>query len=147
MSATTPFTDYATNVTPAPETEPAARPRPVRRSPADLPFKFADRGLAEALAAERGEPAWLRAERVAALEAFEAMPVETNQLYTPYVDLRGAGLDDARPYVRTASEPDAGTDARAGHPPDGTSALIQLTEDRVSALALGDEAREAGVIL
>src|SRR5258705_372994 len=146
MSAMNPFTDYAPSVTDAPATEPA-RPRPVRRSPADLPFKFADRGLAEALAAERGEPAWLRAERVAALEAFEAMPVETNQLYTPYVDLRGAVLDDARPYVRTASEPDAGTDARAGNPPDGTSALIELTEDRVSALALGDEALEAGASL
>src|SRR5258706_14817703 len=111
MSATNPSPDYAPNVTTGPAPDPAARPRPVRRSPADLPFKFADRGLAEALAAERGEPAWLRAERVAALDAFEAMPVETNQLYTPYVDLRGAVLDDARPYVPTASEPDAGTDA------------------------------------
>src|SRR5258707_9639550 len=110
MSATNPFTDYAPNVTTGPATEPAVRPRPVRRSPADLPFKFADRGLAEALAAERGEPAWLRAEPVAALEAFQAMPAQPNQLYTPYVDLRGAVPDDARPHVHTASEPDAGTD-------------------------------------
>jgi Fe-S cluster assembly scaffold protein SufB len=123
------------------------RPRTPRRSPADLPFKFADRGLAEALAAQRNEPAWLRAERVAAFRAFEAMPVEANQLYTPYVDLRGASLDDARPYVQTATEPEAGTEASGSTPPDGTSALIELTEDRVSALALGDEAREAGVVL
>ena len=96
-----PFTDYAPNVTAGPATEPAtepARPRPARRAPADLPFRFADRGLAQALAAERDEPAWLRAERIAAWQAFEAMPVEANQLYTPYVDLRGASLDDARPY-------------------------------------------------
>ena len=77
----------------------AARPRPARRSPADLPFRFADRGLAQALAGEREEPEWLRAERIEAWKAFEALPVEGNQLYTPYVDLRAAQLDDARPYV------------------------------------------------
>ena len=81
------------------ETRPADRPRPVRRAPADLPIRFADRGLAQALAGEREEPDWLRAERIDAWEAFEALPVEANQLYTPYVDLRAASLEEARPYV------------------------------------------------
>src|SRR6266446_10027233 len=58
--------------------------RPARRSPSDLPFRFADRGLAQALAAEGEEPAWLRAERIEAWKAFEALPTEANQLYTPY---------------------------------------------------------------
>src|SRR6185503_5504767 len=89
--------DSGVTQTDAPEIPRAARP--VRRGPADLPFRFADRGLAQALAAERDEPAWLRAERVAAWQAFDALPVEANQLYTPYVDLRAASLDDARPYV------------------------------------------------
>jgi Fe-S cluster assembly scaffold protein SufB len=83
--------------TPAPEIPRAARP--VRRGPADLPFRFADRGLAQALAAEREEPAWLRAERLEAWQAFEALPVEANQLYTPYIDLRAAELQEVRPYV------------------------------------------------
>jgi Fe-S cluster assembly protein SufD len=109
---------------------PTARPRPARRSPSDLPFRFADRGLAQALAAERGEPDWLREERLAAWEAFEAMPVEGNLLYTPYIDLRGASLDDARPYIRTASEAGpvprrvrgVNLGARAGQPaPTGTA--------------------------
>ena len=91
------------------------RARPVRRSPADLPFQFADRGLAQALAAERTEPDWLRAERLAAWERFEAMPVEGNQLYTPYIDLRGASLAGVRPYVRAAALP--------GPPPKRGSAL------------------------
>jgi Fe-S cluster assembly scaffold protein SufB len=73
--------------------------RIARRSPADLPFSFANRALAETLAAAREEPDWLRDERTAACEAFEALPVESNQLYTPYVDLRAAALDDVRPYV------------------------------------------------
>jgi Fe-S cluster assembly scaffold protein SufB len=73
--------------------------RTPRRSPSDLPFQFADGALAEALATQREEPDWLRADRLAAATAFDALPVESNQLYTPYVDLRAAVLDAATPYV------------------------------------------------
>jgi Fe-S cluster assembly scaffold protein SufB len=79
-------------------TPPTAPPRQ-RRAPADLPFRFADRALAEQLATDRNEPTWLRAERLTALAAFDALPVESNQLYTPYIDLRGAVLDAVQPYV------------------------------------------------
>jgi Fe-S cluster assembly scaffold protein SufB len=92
------------------EATPAPPPaRPPRRAPADLPFRFADRGLAQALAAEREEPAWLRAERIEAWKAFEALPVEGNQLYTPYIDLRMAALEEVRPYV-TDGPPGIGDD-------------------------------------
>jgi Fe-S cluster assembly scaffold protein SufB len=94
--------DSAVTTPPAPTSTTATRattPRPIRRSPSDLPFRFPDRGLAQALGAERGEPDWLRAERIAAWHAYEALPVEANQLYTPYIDLRAATLDEARPYV------------------------------------------------
>ena len=94
------------------ETRLPDRPRPIRRGPAELPFHFADRGLAEALAAERDEPGWLRAERLEAWTAFEAMPVESNQLYTPYIDLRAAALDEVRPYV-TDGPPGLGDDLAA----------------------------------
>lgn len=73
--------------------------RPRRRGPAELPFAFADRALAQELAAQRDEPAWLRADRIEASTAFDALPIEANQLYTPYVDLRGASLEGVRPYV------------------------------------------------
>ncbi|HEY2916408.1 MAG TPA: SufD family Fe-S cluster assembly protein, partial [Candidatus Limnocylindrales bacterium] len=73
-----------------------------RRAPADLPFRFADPELAEALGADRSEPAWLRDDRLAAWQAFDGRPLEANQLYTPYVDLRAADLFDARPYVTDA---------------------------------------------
>ena len=100
------------------ETRPTDRPRPIRRAPADLPFRFADRGLAQALAAERGEPAWLRAERIEAWKAFEALPVEANQLYTPYIDLRAASLDDVRPYIKDGP-PGLGDDLQGLALPDG----------------------------
>ena len=94
---------YAFHVTSASTSTPpaAAAPaaaRPARRSPSDVPIRFADRSLADRLASERGEPDWLRGERLAAAEAFDALPVEANQLYTPYIDLRAAVLEDATPY-------------------------------------------------
>ncbi|MEA2674145.1 MAG: Fe-S cluster assembly protein SufD [Chloroflexota bacterium] len=98
-------------------TPPTAAPRH-RRAPADLPFRFADRALADQLASDRDEPAWLRSERLAALAAFEALPVESNQLYTPYVDLRAAALDDVLPYV-VDGPAGLGDDLNDLHLPDG----------------------------
>ena len=123
----------------------ATTARTPRRAPADLPFVFADRGLAEALAAERDEPAWLRDERIAAFAAFESLPVESNQLYTPYIDLRAADLFSVRPFVRTAS-------ASASSPvgaavPAGTSGLIELDDDGVTTIGLSEAATARGVVL
>ena len=78
---------------------PAPTARPARRAPSDLPIRFADRALAERIAAERRDPDWLLADRIAASDAFAALPIEANQLYTPYIDLRAASLEDAEPYV------------------------------------------------
>ena len=97
---------------PASNTDVVRPLRAPRRGPADLPFHFAGRALVEQLASERNEPVWLRDERLAASAAFEALPVEANQLYTPYVDLRGASLDTARPYILDGP-PGLGDDLRA----------------------------------
>ena len=120
---------------------PAAAPR-ARRAPAALPFDFADAALATTLAAERDEPAWLRDDRVAAAEAYTRLPVETNELYTTYVDFRGADLFAARPYVRTAAAPGA-----PGEIPDGADGIIELREDGVARLALAPGLAERGVAL
>jgi Fe-S cluster assembly scaffold protein SufB len=120
------------------------RARPARRAPTDLPFRFADKGLAQALAAERSEPDWLRAERLAAFDAFERLPIEPNQLYTTYLDLRHADLIDARPYVRTAAAPNAIASTML---PDGVTGLIDLREDGVAGLVLEPAAVAAGVVL
>ena len=96
----------------------ADRPRPARRAPADLPFSFPDRGLAQALAAEREEPAWLRAERIEAWQAYESLPVEANQLYTPYIDLRAASLAEVRPYLKDGP-PGIGDDLEGLELPEG----------------------------
>ena len=131
----------------APNTAPAGRRRPARRGAADLPFTFPDVALATTLATERDEPAWLAAERIAAADAYGTLPLETNHLYTTYVDLRTADLFGVRPYTRTGSTPaDPATSAKA-QPPDGVSAIIELREDEVALLAVSAEATAAGVTL
>jgi Fe-S cluster assembly protein SufD len=122
---------------------PAASDAPrARRAPADLPFAFANATLAAALGAERDEPAWLREDRLAAAAAYEQLPVETSELYTSYVDFRGADLFAARPYVRTATAP-----AAPGEIPEGADGIIELREDSVVRLALAPGLAERGVAL
>src|SRR5262249_43178407 len=52
------------------------------------------------------------------------------QLYTPYIDLRAVSLDEARPYVRTASDA-AGAPAELPDLPD--AADLEIVEDNVRA--------------
>jgi Fe-S cluster assembly scaffold protein SufB len=134
-----------TAVTPAGDATPARRPRPARRGPADLPFTFPDVGLARTLATERSEPDWLLAERLAAAEAYEGLPLEKNQLYTTYVDLRSSDLAGVRAYTWGASAPEPSS--ATATPPAGVAALIEIREDGVAALALGERAAAAGVTL
>ncbi|MFQ6012396.1 MAG: SufD family Fe-S cluster assembly protein [Thermoplasmata archaeon] len=49
------------------------------------------------LAKARGEPAWLRKDRLRALEAFLAMPVEPLPLFIRHTDLRGVDVAGATP--------------------------------------------------
>ncbi len=116
--------------------------RPRRRAPADLPFSFGTAELAETLSTERAEPDWLRAERRAAAAAFERLPIEPNQLYTQYLDLRAASLESVRPYATTA--------AAMAQPVDGledVAALIDLAEDRVLEASIEPAAAAAGVVI
>ena len=131
--------------TPTEEAAPARRQRPVRRGPADLPFSFPNVDLARALATERGKPDWLRDERIAAAEAYDVLPIEKNQLYTTYVDLRPSDLANVNPYRTTAAR--ATVSGVDGEPGQGIGALIELREDGVARIAIGAEARAAGVTL
>ena len=121
---------------------PASRVRPARRSPSDLSFTFEDRHVEHLTA---GEPAWLSADRRAALARFAALPIESNMLYTTYVDLRTAVLDDVEPYDRSTGDDLLPRGAAA--PEAGTAGLASFREDRVETLALDDAASRAGVTL
>jgi len=128
--------------TPAPR--PGISPTRSRRAPAELPFTFADSALAAALGEERGEPAWLREDRTAAAADFARLPVESNQLYTGYVDFRAAELSGVRPFLRGADAPAAGADASL---PEGAAGVIELRDDVVVRLALEPDLVARGVVL
>jgi Fe-S cluster assembly scaffold protein SufB len=122
---------------------PARPARAPRRAPDALPFSFVDTVLVEAIGARHDEPAWLREDRLAALTAFLALPVEANRLYTPYVDLRAASLDGATPYATA-------TDATAvgpGPADEAISGLLELREDGVATASLDPMAAAAGIRL
>jgi Fe-S cluster assembly scaffold protein SufB len=116
-----------------------AKPRPARRAPTDLSFHL-DPAYVEALAAR--EPDWSAADRRAALERFDALPIETNRLYTTYIDLRAAALEDVRPYDSVATTP-AGV---LPLPPD-VAAFASFEEDGILGIELDPAIARAGVTL
>jgi Fe-S cluster assembly protein SufD len=123
---------------------PAASPGRPRRAPADLPFTFANAALAAAIGDARGEPSWLRDERAAAAADFERLPVESNELYTLYVDFRAADLSGTRPFLRGSDVPAGAADASL---PDGAAGLIELRDDTLVRLALEPDLVARGVVL
>jgi Fe-S cluster assembly scaffold protein SufB len=116
-----------------------------RQAPADLTLSFVDEATLRSTAGAAADPDWLLADRLTALRAFEALPIETNALYTTYVDLRNARLAGARPYTKPAVV--AAGAAAAKLLPEGAAAYAEITENLVTALVLSPEAREAGVVL
>ena len=102
-------------------------PRPVRRAPSEFSLSIERTHLARRVASA---PDWLIADRSAGFDAFEALPPETNLLYTTYLDLRPADLAEA-----TVVEAVDGTGATAAATlPDG----VRRAQIAVN-LATGDE--------
>jgi Fe-S cluster assembly scaffold protein SufB len=88
-----------------------------------------------------GTADWLPADRRAAFDLFEALPAESNLLYTTYIDLRAVALETATLVaaprtVRVVTE----------LPPD-TDGLLVVDEGDVTEAALSPEAIAAGVQL
>jgi len=115
-------------------------PRAPRRAPSDLNF-ILDEADVERRAAN--EPDWLAADRRAALTRYRDLPLEMNQLYTTYVDLRTADLGEARAW----ESPDAAPRSTTSAVPEGVDAFASLTDAGVDDLSLSDEASRAGVVL
>lgn len=132
----------------APTAGPAASRPSARQAPTDLTLSFVDEATVREVAATRGDPDWLLADRLAGLRAFDALPIETNPLYTTYVDLRNAHLAGMRPVPALgdpATEAGARTDQRLL--PEGAAAYAELSESGVTALVVSPEAKAAGFVL
>ena len=126
------MTEVAEASTPA-----SPRARPARRGVGELSYRL-DPEIVERLAS--GEPAWLADDRRAALEAYGTLPIEPNQLYTSYVDLRAANLGEV-----VAWEPSRDAVPDVGVAPEGTAATASFVEGDVASIAITDEAAGAGV--
>jgi Fe-S cluster assembly scaffold protein SufB len=115
-----------------------------RHGPADLTLSFTDEATVRSIAGAAADPDWLLADRLAGLRAFEALPMESNTLYTSYVDLRNAHLGAATPYLPGAAP--AGSACRS-EVPEGAAAYAEYCEDGVAAIAVSPEAAAAGVVV
>lgn len=115
----------------------AARPRPARRALDELSLPV-DASLLDRFA--NTEPDWLTADRRAAFDAWSSLPGESNLLYTPYIDLRAAQLEGATVVV---DGPSGAADGQ-GLPSDA-DALIEISDGRLTTLALSDAARAASI--
>ena len=114
------------------------RPRPARQGLTDftLPVRRED---VEDIAAAANDPDWLRVDRSEAFDAFEALPAETNLLYTTYIDLRAANLGSAQ-LTRSPR-----TDGAPIALPDGADGLLVVAEGDLTGTVLSAEATAAGV--
>ncbi len=121
-------------------TAPATRPRPARRAIDELSLPV-DEAILERLIAS--SPDWLAADRREAFERWTTLPAESNLLYTSYIDLRAAALEDAT-FDLVA---DGATASDALPLPPDADALIEVGEGRLIGVALSDAARTAGVRL
>jgi Fe-S cluster assembly scaffold protein SufB len=108
---------------------------PARRALADLPLAWATGETIAHLASGAGV-----AVRTEALAAFNALPTESNLLFTGYVDLRAAELDAALP----RPTPTVIAQLPPSALPDGAAALIVLSTSGV-ALYASPEAVTAGL--
>ena len=132
-------------MTAQPAAEASKPSAPARQAPSDLTLSFVDDASVRSAAGAAADPEWLLADRLEGLRAFDALPIETNTLYTTYVDLRNARLAAARPYAGPAAVASGATAAKLL--PEGAAAFAEIRENRVTALVLSEEARAAGVIL
>jgi Fe-S cluster assembly scaffold protein SufB len=117
---------------------------PPRQGPADLTLSFVSGESVRSIASSASDPDWLLADRLAALRTFEALPVESNSLYTTYVDLRNARLGGAAQYLPGSGSAGAGCQAEM---PSGAAAYAEYCEDGVAGIAVSDEAAAAGVVV
>jgi Fe-S cluster assembly scaffold protein SufB len=110
--------------------------------PDALKLPFAGEEVVRRLSATAAEPDWLLADRLAGNQLYQELPIEANNLFTLYVDLRAARWAEIQPYAETG-------DAKrvSDVVPEGAAALIEVAEDRVVARGLSDEARAAGVVV
>lgn len=107
-----------------------------------LGLGFVSEAMARQRAQAGGEPDWLLDQRLAAVRRYAELPLETNRLFTLYLDLRSARLADLRPWDAVGESAALRTDV-----PDGVAAVLEVRDDAVVARGVSRRARQAGVVV
>lgn len=105
---------------------------------ADLKVPFASPSAAEALAA--GQPSWARDDRMGALKAFGATPVETSTLFVRHVETRGAPVEAV-----TLEEGPFTAQAKDAQVPEGFAGVATVVDGTVTSIGVAGAAAAAGV--
>ena len=126
---------------------PAARPQaPVRQAPTDLTLSFVDEATVRAVAAAAADPDWLLADRLAGLRdsrrSRSSRTGSTRRTWTSATPICPT-CGRIRPGRVAVRRPARG----AAQLPEGAAAYAEFAEDRLTALVLSPEARDAGVVL
>jgi Fe-S cluster assembly protein SufD len=112
---------------------------------APLKLPWATSSHVRATSSALGEPDWLLADRLAALEAVTTLSAEPNQLFITYLDLRAVDLGAVEPYPPVMA---LGSTYRDREPvPAGATALVHVNERGLSSLTISEAAREAGLVI
>ncbi|HYI21110.1 MAG TPA: SufD family Fe-S cluster assembly protein [Candidatus Limnocylindrales bacterium] len=107
-----------------------------------LKLPFAGEDTVRRLSADLEEPKWLLEDRLDAYAKYAELPIETNNLFTLYVDLRAARWVELETYRETGDSPQVSEVV-----PEGAAALIEVAENKVVARAMSAETRAAGVVI
>jgi Fe-S cluster assembly scaffold protein SufB len=133
--------DATSEATPAATDAPPRPARAPRRAPNELTFTL-DEAFVDAAVAS--EPDWLAADRRAAFARYRALQIETNQLYTTYVDLRTADLAGVTPPEPSRTPADI---EGAFEPASDITGRMFVSGLGLATRGLSDEARDAGVVM
>ncbi|MGO9178303.1 MAG: SufB/SufD family protein [Candidatus Limnocylindrales bacterium] len=88
------------------------------------------------------EPVWMVDDRLAGEGLARELPIETNPLFTSYVDLRPVLFGTMRAYAPAGDAPEISSAV-----PAGASALLEIANDRLVARGLSPEAAAKGVLV
>jgi Fe-S cluster assembly protein SufD len=106
-----------------------------------LSLAFVSAEAARAASVDAGEPDWLLAERLDAAARAATLPAESNQLFTPYLDLRATRFETIS--VTSGSR----SVVAGGMLPDGAAALVSVEGGSDALSILGPEAAAAGILV
>jgi Fe-S cluster assembly protein SufB/Fe-S cluster assembly protein SufD len=105
---------------------------------AEFALDFAREEAVLALGKARREPEWLLKDRLRALEAFQAIPVEPNPTFTRHTDIRGVNVAGVEALETDASPGDVELDGRE------LSAEVEVRQGRVERVVLSKALEEHG---